>query len=109
MDPTGGDAGRPRLICPGFSGDGLPPELHDPQLGRLDESGGWRLTCREGIFDFRARGFEVHQAMPGFFDGMLAGYALRSRDRAVVRWLLRLLRLPGGARLLRAWHAGRGR
>jgi hypothetical protein len=47
--------------------------------------------------------------LPGFFDEMLAAHALRSRDKVVVRWLLWLLRLPGGAKLLRSWHARRGR
>jgi len=99
----------PVLICTGYAGEALPAAIHDPRVERPTGSGDWRLTCREGVFDFRARGVEVHEAMPELFDGMLADYALRDRERAVVRWLLRLLGLPGGAKLLRAWHGRRGR
>jgi len=34
-------------------------------------------------------------------------FALRTSDRIAVRILLWLLRLPGGARLLRRWHVKR--
>ena len=77
-------------------------------LDLRDASGAWRLGCREGEFTFSARSIEYHEALPQLFDPLLAGFALRSRDRAVVRVLLRLLRLPGGAWLMRAWHASRG-
>ena len=99
-----------RVLVSGFRGTPLPPVLHDPQLQPdpgLADRGDWRVSCREGEFRFSARGVEHHEALPGFFDPMLAGYALRSRDRVVVRVLLRLLRLPGGAWLMRAWHASR--
>jgi hypothetical protein len=34
-------------------------------------------------------------------------FALRTRDRLAARFLLALLRLPIGARLLRRWHSKR--
>lgn len=99
-----------RVLIRGYRGPPLPPVVHDPRLQStpdLADRAGWRVSCREGEFEFSARGVEHHQALSGFFDPMLAGFALRSRDRAVVRVLLRLLRLPGGAWLMRVWHASR--
>lgn len=96
-------------ILSGCAGDPLPATIHDPRLERLESPGRWRLACREGSFEFTARAIEVQEALPGLFDEMLAPYALRGRDKTVVRWLLRLVRLPGGARLLRSWQARRSR
>jgi len=106
--PAGQNRAAPRWILSGCAGDPLPATIHDPRLERLDSPGRWRLACREGSFEFTARAVEVQEALPGLFDEMLAPYALRSRDKRVVRWLLRLVRLPGGARLLRSWQARRG-
>ncbi len=107
--PVRNRARAPRFSLGNHAGELPPPTLHDPRLERLDQAGRWRLVCREGSFEFSSRGLEVHQSLPGLFDEVLAEYALRRRDRAVVRWLLRLARLPGGARLLRAWQARRKR
>jgi hypothetical protein len=109
MEPEERAADCPSFLWSQCVGDSLPQRIHDPQVENLGERGAWRVLCREGRFDLRARGLEVHQGLPGFFDPMLATHALPSGDRSVVRWLLRLLRLPGGAKLLRAWHARRGR
>lgn len=97
----------PRLVLTACRGSALPAEVHDP---RLEEAGSglWRLACREGRFEFHAAGVELLEPRPDLFQALLAGHALRPRDRLVVRSLLGLLRLPGGARLLRAWHARRG-
>ena len=67
----------------------------------------WLLLAREGKFEFRASGAEDQASRPGTFDALLSPYALRPRDRRIVGILLRLLRLPGGAWLLRTWHASR--
>ena len=99
------------VVITGYRGPVLPRLIHDPRLqpaGETADPGAWRLGCREGEFTFSARSIEHHEALPQLFDPLLAGFALRSRDRAVVRVLLRLLRLPGGAWLMRAWHASRG-
>lgn len=100
-----------QVVVTGYQGPMLPRLIHDPRLqptGETVEPRTWRLACREGEFRFTARGVEQHEALPGLFDPLLAGFALRPRDRTVVRVLLRLLRLPGGAWLMRAWHASRG-
>jgi len=97
-------------VISGYRGPVLPRLIHDPRLGPAGGTaapGAWRLGCREGEFPFTARGVERHEALPGLFDPLLAGFSLRPRDRTVVRVLLRLLRLPGGAWLMRAWHASR--
>jgi hypothetical protein len=107
--PAGETRAGPRWIVSAYAGAPLPATIHDPRLERLDTPERWRLACREGRFEFTARAVEVQEALPGLFDEMLAPYALRSRDKRVVRWLLRLVRLPGGARLLRTWQARRGR
>lgn len=117
---TAADAGSVSLVsatAPGtqvaisaYRGPVLPRRIHDPRLwaaGSAATPGAWRLDCREGEFPFTARGVERHEALPGLFDPLLAGFSLQARERAVVRVLLRLLRLPGGAWLMRAWHASR--
>lgn len=99
-----------RVLVHGYRGPSLPARLTDP---RLEEAGAgatghaWRLDSPEGGFEFQALSIERHEALPAFFEPMLAGFALRPRDRTVVRILLRMLRMPGGAWLMRAWHASR--
>jgi hypothetical protein len=44
---------------------------------------------------------------PDLFDELHRPFALGRGERLVARLLLALLRLPGGAGLLRRWHAGR--
>jgi hypothetical protein len=107
--PATAPAGGLRLTLAAYMGEPLPGEIHDPGLEWLVVPGCWRLTCREGSYEFTATGVEMHRALPGLFDDMLALHALRARDRTIMRCLLRLLGLPGGAGLLRAWHARRGR
>jgi hypothetical protein len=51
----------------------------------------------------------VHEAQGRFYQDALAGFGPSAREARTMRWLLRALRLPGGARLLRAWHARRSR
>ena len=45
---------------------------------------------------------------PSLFRELHRPFALGGGERIAVRGLLALLRLPGGAKLLRAWHARRG-
>ena len=100
-----------QVVIAGYRGPVLPRQIHAPRLQPIDttaELRAWRLSCREGEFPFMARGVEHHEALPQLFDPLLAEFSLRPRDRTVVRVLLRLLRLPGGAWLMRAWHASRG-
>lgn len=44
---------------------------------------------------------------PELYEHLHRPFALRGGERLVARLLLALLRLPGGAGLLRRWHAGR--
>lgn len=99
-----------RFVIAAWAGERLPEVVTGPRIESLEEGdapGRFRLTCREGCFDFAARGIEVLEDRPALFDESLAPFALRPRDRSVVRWLLGLLRLPGGAWLLRLWHSRR--
>ena len=68
---------------------------------------GLNAVIRAAVLSAHARGWEVLESRPGFYDESLAPFALRPRDRSVVGWLLRLLQLPGGSWLLRAWHTRR--
>ena len=80
-----------------------------------------RASCRIGralaaaaADDYHARmpnhagpGFELVER-PDLYAELHRPFALRRGERLAARLLLALLRLPGGARLLRAWHARRG-
>jgi hypothetical protein len=57
----------------------------------------------------RARHVHVHVPLPHLYDGELARFAPTARERRIVSWLMRLLRLPGVTRAIRAWHAWRTR
>jgi hypothetical protein len=46
---------------------------------------------------------------PSLFDGLHRPFMLGRGERIAARVLLALLRLPGGTKLMRAWHARRGR
>jgi hypothetical protein len=50
-----------------------------------------------------------HEPRAGLFDAQLSRFQPSPGERRTGRWLLRLLRLPGSATLIRAWHARRGR
>lgn len=53
--------------------------------------------------------FRVVETRPDLYEVLHRPFALGAGDRLAARALLALLRLPGGARLLRAWHARRSR
>lgn len=94
------------VFVTGYAGLPLPPGLDDAALEPVGP-GTWRLTSAGVTFDFAARGMDVLQPQPGLFDELLAPFALKRRERRLVGVLLRLLRLPGGAWLLRRWHSRR--
>ncbi|MBS0395933.1 MAG: hypothetical protein JSR54_15030 [Proteobacteria bacterium] len=50
-----------------------------------------------------------HEARPGLFDPLLAGFRLSARERLVGRALVWLVRVPGAVRLLKLWHGRRAR
>jgi len=97
---------RAIVVVTGYAGPPLPPGLGECSLEQAGP-GAWRLASAGKKVDFAAGGVEVLQPQPGLFDGLLAPFALKRRDRRLVGVLLRLLRLPGGAWLLRRWHSGR--
>lgn len=94
------------VVVSGYDGPALPSRLDGASVAWAGP-GAWRLSADQGVFHFRARGIEVLAPQPALFDELLASYALKPRDRALVGVLLELLRLPGGAWLLRRWHARR--
>lgn len=99
-----------RIVIAGYRGAALPNAVTDPCVSARNDgsaASAWTLECAEGSFDFKARAVERHEQRPGLFDALLVSHALEPRERFAVRWLLRLVRLPGGASLLRAWHARR--
>ena len=68
-----------------------------------------RLMADGAEFVLDVRGWRVHEARGKFYQDSLAGFGPSAREVRTGRWLVRALRLPGGARLLRAWHARRTR
>jgi hypothetical protein len=61
------------------------------------------------VHDARGREIERIEMRPSLFAALHRPFSLGAGERLAARALLALLRLPGGARLLRAWHAGRSR
>ena len=55
-----------------------------------------------------AQGTDRIEMRPSLFTELHRPFALGTGERFAARCLLALLRLPGGTRLLRAWHARRG-
>jgi hypothetical protein len=100
-----GEAGETWIFL-GYEGPPLPARLEAARLEPL-APGAWRLSGAQGQFDFHARGLELLEPKPDLFAELLAPFALGQRDRWLVGILLKLLRLPGGAWLLRRWHSRR--
>jgi len=122
IDPRRGPAGRliwragshdrmRFLILARYQGPELPATLTDPVVDAIGTAGpqdsGWRLDCAEGRFDFRAQAVDWLEECPGLYTPLHRRFGLGASDRIAVRILLWLLRLPGGARWLRNWHANR--
>ena len=95
------------VVISGFRGSPLPDTISDPRVESRDGLESWRMTASQGTFDFEARAVDEIEARPSLFETLHKPFALTVRDRFAVRCLLALLRLPGGARLLRRWHARR--
>jgi hypothetical protein len=107
------DAGERRrtLLIARFQGPQLPATLTDPVIEWIGDASrmpqGWRLTSAEGRFEFRAHAVEQMDEWPSLYEPLHRSFRLSASDRLAVRVLLWLLRLPGGAALLRRWHAHR--
>jgi hypothetical protein len=105
-------SGRKRCLdIARYQGPPLPAVLTDPLVEVLSDSGpalrGWRISSAEGRFEFRALAVEQIEEWPGLYEPLHRAFRLSTADRLAVRTLLWLLRLPGGAALLRRWHARR--
>jgi len=97
------------IAASAFQGSSLPDTVTHPVLQRREGAGprAWQLGCDQGRFDFEASVVERIETRPALYASLHHPFALSMADRMAVRLLLALLRLPGGARLLRRWHAGR--
>jgi hypothetical protein len=74
-----------------------------PRVERRTEANGDAELVVHG-----ARAVEHVALRPSLFRELHRPFALGAGERLAARVLLALLRLPGGAKLLRAWHARRG-
>lgn len=101
--------GRQWIDVAGWMAGDLPDTLQDPCFVPPQEAGDrWRLTHVHGTGEFVAAGVVLFEPAPTLLGPLTAPFALKAGERRAARVLLSLLRLPGGARLLRAWHARRG-
>jgi hypothetical protein len=99
------------LIISRYQGTELPGALTNPvvdAVGDPDQAPrAWRLQCTEGRFEFRAFAVEQLEEFQALYESLHRPFRLSATDRLAVRVLLWLLRIPGGAALLRRWHAHR--
>ena len=101
-------AGAPRISLHGFHGNALPARLTAPVIETLSHAGRqYRLTAAELRVDFQARSVLAHSSCAAVLEPLVRPFALRPRQRLVVRVLLGLLRFRCGGALLAAWHASR--
>jgi hypothetical protein len=107
------DAGDRRrfLDIARYQGPELPAALTDPVVETLGDPDraprSWCIRCAEGRFEFRALAVEQIEECQALYEPLHRPFRLSRSDRLAVRILLWLLRLPGGAALLRRWHAHR--
>jgi hypothetical protein len=100
--------GAPILSLHGFRGPALPERLVDPVVELLSVAERrYRLRAMGASIEFHARNVLRHEAAPRAVAPLTAPFALRRRERFALWLLLRLLRLPLGGPLLRAWHERR--
>ena len=105
------DNRRRLLVIAQYQGPELPKALTNPvvdAVGNPDQAlHSWRIRCTEGRFEFRAFAVEQLEECPALYEPLHRPFRLSASDRLAVRVLLWLLRIPGGAALLRRWHAHR--
>ncbi len=101
--------GRAWIDIAGWVAGDLPEVLQDPRFEpEAGAPGRWQLVGAQGEAGFVAGGVTLLEPRPELLGPLGAAFALKPGERRAARVLLALLRLPGGARLLRAWHARRG-
>jgi hypothetical protein len=100
-------AGETRiLVISGWHGAAPPATVTDPRL-ESSAAGAWRLSGSGGVAEFGARAADSIVMRPGLYEDLHRPFRLKRGERIAARCLLALLRLPGGARLLRNWHSKR--
>ena len=92
------------IVISGYRGNALPERITQPELTQGGDDH-WRLNCAEGVFEFQARGIDRLTLRPGLYEPMHARFKLSGADRIAIRVLLRMLRFPGGMRVLRWWES----
>jgi hypothetical protein len=97
--------GAQLIVISGFSGPALPERVTCPQIQGGVAGHGWRLSAAEGVFEFHARAVDRVDCRAALYGSLHARFAPSVVDRAAMRLLLRTLRLPGGARILRWWQS----
>lgn len=102
---------RRLLTIARYQGPALPAALTNPVVAALGGPSqaprSWRIDCAEGRFEFRAFVVDQLEECPALYAPLHKPFSLNAADRLAVRVLLWLLRMPGGAALLRLWHANR--
>ena len=106
------DGDRKRFLdIAGVQGTVLPAALTDPVFEALGDSDRspqrFRIRSIEGRFEFQAFAVQMIEECPALYAPLHRPFSLSTVDRLAIRILLWLLRLPGGAGLLRRWHAHR--
>lgn len=100
------DADRRRMVVlAGYHGPDLPAHVTDSVIDAGEIPGTWQLKCAEGVIPFRAHAVDLLEERPALYLPLHRRFALTPGDRIAVRVLLWLLRLPGGASLMRRWQA----
>lgn len=107
----GTTAGRRELVViAGFRGAEWPDAIVNPVIeprGDAAQNTQWRLSTDRGHREFEARAVDRIELRAELYEPLHRPFELGIVDRLSARVLLALLRLPGGARLLRRWHARR--
>jgi hypothetical protein len=93
------------IVIAGFRGPVLPERVTRPEILGGDAGHRWRLSSAEGVCEFHARAVDRVDCRVSLYGPLHAQFALSVTDRVAMRLLLRALRLPGGARILRWWQS----
>ena len=93
------------IVIAGFRGPALPERLTRPEILGGGAGQGWRISSAEGVFEFHARAVDRIDCRAALYRPLHTRFSLSVGGRVATRLLLRALRLPGGARMLRWWQS----
>jgi len=85
----------------------LPPARLSHLVVYLRGTDDCQLQSSEGHFSGRVSGYQLITQATVLLEPLSRPFQLRPFSRSVALALLKLLRLPGGSTLLRAWHERR--